>query len=117
MLKGLFTPVVMSGALLLTAAAHAAPTNLIANGGFGTGDFSSWTQAIAGTQGISAVNPKTGSYAAELNNTSPSANIISQTGLGAGFFWTILKPMLVQGWADLFSRLRWWFEGAACQIW
>jgi len=85
MLKGLCKPVVMSGALLLTAAAHAAPTNLIANGGFETGDFSSWSQAIAGTQSISAVNPKTGSYAAELNNTSPSANIISQTGLGAGF--------------------------------
>ncbi len=76
--------VLASSILAISSVSQAAVTELVTNGGFETGDFSGWTQAIAGTQAISGVNPSSGSFSANMSNPNPSANLLQQFNLGAG---------------------------------
>ena len=73
-----------SSLMLAASTSQAAIVDLVTNGGFESGDFSGWTQAIAGSQTISSTNPSSGTYSANLTNNDPSANLLQQFNIGAG---------------------------------
>lgn len=89
-MKNLF---VSSFVLLLAVSLshHASAIELIANGGFETGDFSSWESLPSGAdqQSVVTANPSSGTFAAEIfNNAETTNSFIRQANLGAG----ILTP-------------------------
>ena len=73
------------GFTLFAGVSHAALVELTANGGFETGDFTGWTQfPNGGFQGISAVNPSSGSYSANLSADFPTNSLIKNANIGIG---------------------------------
>lgn len=84
-------PIALSAALLLmSGSAHAVYQDWAVNGGFETSDFTGWTQfpGSLGAGGQTIITPgNTGTYAANLNEPAPAANIIKQANLRAGA-WT-----------------------------
>ena len=60
---------------------------LTTNGGFETGDFTGWSQfpTGAGQQTVTNVNPFSGTFAGEINNSVAASNsLIKQANLGVG---------------------------------
>jgi hypothetical protein len=92
MLKNVRTKLAVSVALSLAAgSAQALYQDIAVNGGFENGDFSGWVQfpgslGAAGQQ-ITTANPASGTYAANLTEPAPAANIIKQANLLPGA-WT-----------------------------
>lgn len=74
----------IAACFMYSAYSQAVVTELVTNGGFESGDFSGWTQIIAGSQNVSTVNPSSGTYSANLSNSNPSANLLQQFNIGAG---------------------------------
>lgn len=71
--RGLF-----AAAIFVSVAAHAS-LNIVANGGFETGDFTGWTVSIDPVfDGVDSLQPHSGSFAAYFGNPS-GASTISQT--------------------------------------
>ena len=91
MFKQIYASVVLASAMLLmTGAAIAAPIEIAVNGGFETGDFTSWA-LFPGSLGpagqeVSAVNPSAGTWSGHLTEPAPAANIIKQANLRPGEF-------------------------------
>jgi len=80
--------VLLAFALLLAFPGMSAGANLVANGGFETGDFTGWTTVAAADGSIFGVGstgslpqliPNSGSYAAYFGATASLADSISQT--------------------------------------
>jgi hypothetical protein len=68
--------------ITLSAATRLTAASLIANGGFETGSFSSWTttSAASGSQfGVSTTGPHTGTFAAYFSATGSDLDRIDQT--------------------------------------
>jgi hypothetical protein len=90
MMKSIRTKLAAAMALsLFSAASQAVITELATNGGFETGDFTGWTlfPGSLGPAGQNVVSPGNGStYAAQLTETAPAANIIKQANLAPGAF-------------------------------
>jgi hypothetical protein len=91
MLKKRYTEIALAVAMTISAgASQAAYQDIAVNGGFETGDFTGWTQfpGSLGTAGQTIVTPGNGStFAANLNEPNPAANIIKQANLRPGE-WT-----------------------------
>jgi hypothetical protein len=89
MIKKRMTAATIAVALTLFAgASQAAYQDIAVNGGFETGDFTGWTlfpgSLGAAGQQITSVNPSSGTYAANLIEPNPAANIIKQANLLPG---------------------------------
>lgn len=72
---------------LVSLSTFASAVELTNNGGFETGDFTGWTQFPTGVgqQNIITLNPSTGTYAAEINNTTTFSNsLFKQANIGVG---------------------------------
>lgn len=74
---------------MFMCAGSAQAAQLAINGGFETGDFTGWTQfPQSGTQTITTMNPSSGTYAVNLNASSPGGapidNVIKQANVGVG---------------------------------
>jgi hypothetical protein len=77
----------LSVALAILVARSAAALELTTNGGFETGDFTGWVQfeTGAGQQVVTSVNPASGTFAGEINNSvSTSNSLMKQANLGVG---------------------------------
>ena len=75
---------------LFAGVSQAAYQDIAVNGGFETGDFTGWAQfpGSLGAAGQTIITPGNGStYAANLNEPNPAANIIKQANLRPGE-WT-----------------------------
>ena len=92
MFKNIRTKLAVAMALSLSAGtAQAVYLDIAVNGGFETGDFTGWTQfpGSLGAAGQTIVSPGNGStFAADLNEPNPAANIIKQANLRPGE-WTV----------------------------
>ena len=78
------------GITLFAGVAQAAYQDIAVNGGFETGDFTGWAQfpGSLGPAGQTIITPgNASSFAANLNEPNPAANIIKQANLRAGD-WT-----------------------------
>lgn len=72
---------------LVSLSTFASAVELTNNGGFETGDFTGWTQFPTGVgqQNVITLNPSTGTYAAEINNTAAFSNsLFKQANIGVG---------------------------------
>lgn len=78
----------LTGALLASLSCSAFAIELTTNGGFETGDFTGWTQfpTAVGNQTITTINPSSGTFAANINNSVQASNsLFKQANLGIGF--------------------------------
>ena len=91
MIKNKYTKLLAAmGITLFAGAAQAAYIDIAVNGGFETGDFTGWTQfpGSLGAAGQTIVSPgSSGTFAVDLNEPNPAANIIKQANLRPGD-WT-----------------------------
>jgi hypothetical protein len=103
----------------MVSSVGALPIEMTTNGDFETGDLTGWTlfPSASGSQDVTTVNPKSGTYAGEIINlTSGSASLWKQANLYAGFL-TPFQEVTVSfdargsgspggiGFAELFSEL------------
>jgi len=75
---------VLAGLTLLLAMGSAQAVEVAINGGFETGDFTGWTQfPNDGTQAITG-DASSGSFAAQLTQTTPNNSLIKNANIGIG---------------------------------
>jgi len=89
MRKNLFTAAAFAAATI-GFAAPAQAVELVDNGGFETGTFSSWTvSGNTGFTGVSTTNPHTGNYAAFLGPVGSTGTISQMINTIAGHIYTV----------------------------
>jgi len=85
--KSTIMTAVVVGCIGMVSLVDASVIEMTTNGGFEDGDLTGWTQfeSSPGQQTVTTVNPKSGTYAGEIdNNVSGTASLWKQANLYAG---------------------------------